>query len=210
MRWLYYFFMLLIIVTFPVSVISQVVPVTTPVIPAPTLGVAAVPAAYSSTSVNKLYSWIPARPLTTETDVRLASRSIAEVRLTVQYFDGLGNLLQQSARKASPAGKDIVTPVLYDSIGLVSLQYLPFVSDTVTGRFNPHPFSKQSTFMSSQYPGESVYYSKTVYERSPLHRPLSVQAAGNSWAGSGRGVSTSEELNSDGGEVRRWEVSLTA
>jgi RHS repeat-associated protein len=209
MRLPYFLLYLLLAAIVSADAFSQVVPVMTPVIPAPTLGVAAVPAAYSSTAVNKLYSWIPARPLTAETDVRLSTRSIAEVRLTAQYFDGLGNLLQQSARKASPSGKDIVTPVLYDSIGLVSLQYLSFVSDTVTGRFNPHPFSKQATFMSGQYPGESVYYSKTVYERSPLHRPLSVQAAGNSWAGSGRGVSTTEELNSDGGEVRRWQIDLS-
>ncbi|MBN9381084.1 MAG: hypothetical protein J0H74_09975, partial [Chitinophagaceae bacterium] len=56
--------------------------------------------------------------------------------------------------------------------------------------------------------GENYYYGKTEYERSFLHRPLRVYAAGNNWvAGSGRGISYSYWVNTVTDSVRVWKVT---
>jgi hypothetical protein len=44
---------------------------------------------------------------------------------TVQYFDGLGRAKQLVSVKASPLGRDVVTPIVYDNFGRQTRDYLP-------------------------------------------------------------------------------------
>ncbi|RZK65641.1 MAG: hypothetical protein EOO92_26135, partial [Pedobacter sp.] len=51
---------------------------------------------------------------------------------SVTYFDGLGRPKQSIAIKASPTGKDIVTPIVYDGFGRQHLDYLPIPQNSTT------------------------------------------------------------------------------
>ncbi len=97
----------------------------------------------------------------------------------------------------------------YDAVGREALQYLPYVSTDNTGAFKTDPFAAQATFTGTRYPGEQVFYGQTVFEASPLNRPLKTLAPGNSWAGSDRGVALSYEI-SGANEVRIWDIGLNA
>src|SRR6478752_3627301 len=67
----------------------------------------------SSTVVNSIAVFTPQQKgFTTETAVKSISRSVAEVNISTQYFDGLGRPIQTVIWNASPSPslKDIVNP----------------------------------------------------------------------------------------------------
>jgi len=175
------------------------------------------PAAYTSGSrVNYVRTWLPLRPFVQDSDIVSVSRTVAEVNKTTQYIDGLGRTLQTVNWQASPknsAGQsyDMVVPVLYDSFGRETYKYLPYTSSTAgDGAFKANPFNEQGSFYSSTYPAqqssftnEQVFYGTTLYEASPLNRPLKTLPAGNNWGGSNRGISLSYEVN-EANEVLFW------
>ncbi len=188
---------------------AQIKPSTATQAPAPTQTVATVPAAYNSNSkVNFVRSWEASIPFTNEADIISTARTNAEVKQSTQYFDGLGRPLQSVVKQASPSNQDLVSMHTYDAFGREALSYLPYVqtsSNTNDGKFKLNPFNNQLGFMQSQYAGEQVFYNQTVFEASPLNRPLKSMAAGNSWAGSNLGVSISYEIN-EANEVRLWDI----
>ncbi|WP_454045299.1 DUF6443 domain-containing protein [Chryseobacterium sp. Marseille-Q8038] len=61
----------------------------------------------------------------------LSDPTLANVKSseTVQYFDGLGRPKQIVNVKASPLGKDVVTPIVYDGFGRQVLDYLPVLRE---------------------------------------------------------------------------------
>jgi len=142
------------------------------------------------------------------------SAGYRDVKESIQYLDGLGRPLQSIMRQASPGGTptDIVSPVKYDALGRESVKYLPYVSISATGEFRMNPFNEQVSFSQVQYPGEQVYYSKTVFESSPLDRPEKSFAPGNSWAGSevngnGKAVSQHYLANTLPDDVKMWTIT---
>ncbi|MBC7884851.1 MAG: hypothetical protein H7X99_05215, partial [Saprospiraceae bacterium] len=141
------------------------------------------------------------------------SATALQVHDNTQYFDGLGRPLQTVAKGFSPnmPNKDLVTPIDYDIYGRQIFQYLPYAASTSDGNFKFNAFPDQNTFNLSQYPGEEVFYSKTIFENSPLNRPIKTFAPGNSWAGSEG--STSEKciryeylINTISDSVRIWSI----
>jgi hypothetical protein len=198
------------------SAIAQVKPDTT-TRPASVSNVNSVPTAYSSSiKVNYIGTWEPSKPFTNDSDVISTSRTVGEVKQTTQYFDGLGRPLQSVVKAISPLGKDIVSPVVYDEFGREVFKYLPYVqidSNTNTGKFKLDPFHNQASFFSNVtynpgLAGEQVYYSKTVFENSPLGRADTSFAPGNSWGGSHVGVSVKSLVNSVADSVRIWNISM--
>jgi RHS repeat-associated protein len=166
--------------------------------------------------VNYLRTWIPKRPLTDSTQV-VTNINPAEVEQTTKYFDGLSRLLQTVVRKATPQQKDFVSMVEYDALGREALQYLPFGSRQITandftddGSFKFNPIQQQDScykiIQAGQ--GQTYFYSQTLFEPSPLNRPVKSLPAGNSWVGSNRGVGQLYEFN-QANEVRRWDCSVT-
>ena len=167
----------------------------------------AVPSAYPSAApLNYVRTWTLQKPLTDATQITTSSASDA-VQQT-QYLDGLGQPVQMVSRAVSPNGKDMVAPSIYDAFGREVVKYLSYTSTTSDGSFQTNPFNSQSAFMQQQYgsQGEQFFYSLTNFEASPLNRPDSSLAAGNSWVGSGRSIQVSSEFNS-AGEVRIWTIA---
>jgi RHS repeat-associated protein len=118
---------------------------------------------------------------------------------TVQYFDGLGRLKQIVNVKASPLGKDVVTPIKYDQFGRQVQEYLPIPqSGTLNGAFTLDPLSSVSN---TPYGNEKIY-SEKILENSPLDRVLEQKQVGNDW--SGKSIKFGYEANSASDKVRKF------
>ncbi|MET3878746.1 DUF6443 domain-containing protein [Chitinophaga sp. OAE865] len=181
-----------------------------------------VPANYNNVPINYVRSWEPAMPSGDSATIAAPARTVAEVRQSTEYFDGLGRPIQSVVKGLSPSGKDMITPTIYDQYGREQYKYLPFTSQTaIDGKFKLDPFAQQKLFYSNAtlMPGtaeESVYYNKTDFDASPLNRPLRSYAPGNSWAkkdvatgenGGNRFVKNSYETNGATDSVRIWTLA---
>ncbi|WP_221887935.1 DUF6443 domain-containing protein, partial [Chitinophaga polysaccharea] len=191
----------------------------------PTAVPIALPSAYVNPLINYVRTWEPALPTTDTAYVASASRTVAEVRQTTTYVDGLGRPLQTVAKAMSFGGNDIVSPVVYDQFGREQTKYLPYVPQNVKdGKFKTDPFNAQRAFyqnttLAPGAAGESVYYSRTDYEASPLNRVLKTYAPGNSWAkndpstverGGNHPVENKYLINTVADSVRIWEFTAGA
>jgi RHS repeat-associated protein len=165
----------------------------------------------ASPIVNMICEWDPTYADTVTSDVVNTGRTLQEVKLTSQYFDGLGRPIQTTARKMGGNQSDIVSSTIYDASGREVYKYLPYVATTNDGSFQTNAFSAQNTFMQGYAPasGEKYYYSQTDYEASPLNRATKTYAPGNSWVGTGNGVSQDYTMNTTDDQVHIWNISLT-
>jgi RHS repeat-associated protein len=171
------------------------------------------PAAYDpSVRVNFVRIWDATAP--EKSPSVLTTRPTKDVRVTTQYLDGIGRPIEIIAQKASLVtdptnptaltnATDMIIPYVYDQYGRERYAYLAFAANTSGGNssindglFKLNPFQQQKYFFSdanTQSPirgqGDTLFFSKTNYESSPLDRIQEVYAAGNSWVGS--------EVNSD-------------
>jgi len=107
------------------------------------------------------------------------------------YFEGLGRPSQITSQQLSPAGHDVVEPIVYDQAGRESIKYLPFVSEQTNGWFK-----KNSTGV-AQYEGSVQHqfydgtqltiaqdakpYAQVQFEASPLNRVVKQGAPGEAW-----------------------------
>lgn len=137
--------------------------------------------------------------------------SAGNIMQTTQYVDGLGRPVQTVARRALPGGYDLVQYMPYDAYGRQVYQPMAFQSDLSTGQMHLSPSSRLDVFMNGNgqptsgfYPSEDIFYGKTEFEASPLNRVTKQMAPGNSWAGSGVGISSSWRTNNSDDAVRRW------
>ncbi|WP_345989651.1 DUF6443 domain-containing protein [Chryseobacterium sp. Chry.R1] len=97
---------------------------------------------------------------------------------TVQYFDGLGRPKQVVNIKASPTGKDVVTPIEYDGFGRQVKDYLPIPQgQTLNGGIISNPLAN---VINTPYGQEKIYAEKTL-ENSPLDRLLEQKQVGTAW-----------------------------
>jgi RHS repeat-associated protein len=173
------------------------------------------PVPYTNTTINYIRTWEPSMP-TSDPAAVTAATDVNAVRQTTQYFDGLGRPLQTVSKSITPGIKDLVVPVLYDAFGREQYKYLPYVpktGNTNDGKFKIDPFNGQQAFyqdinLAPGAAGESVYYSNTDYEASPLNRPLKSYAPGNTWAkeGGNKPVEQQYRVNTPADGVRIWDL----
>jgi RHS repeat-associated protein len=133
-----------------------------------------------------------------------------DVRAEIRYFDGLGRAKQNVQVKASPNGNDIVAPISYDEYGRQDKSYLPYSAAGTNGLYRPSALTEQLSFYTapptSSIPVIPNPFSQTVFEASPLNRPLEAGAPGTAYAvGNGHTVETKYEINV-ANEVRLWRV----
>jgi len=171
-------------------------------------------------AINSVRTWEPQYGIESPTTVSSAS-NVAEVHMSTQYMDGLGRPLQTVSWKTTPSQTDIIAPQCYDEFGREALKYLPYASTANTGGFTTNPFSDQHSFYTNTYPleqpaltGEQYFYSKSVFEASPLNRVTKSFASGNSWAGSEGGsnehaVNVEYLINGPNDNVRIWNIGFS-
>ncbi len=187
-----------------------------------------IPNPYSgSAPVNYVRSWEAVKPVTNANDLT-AVVPVQTAKMTTQYYDGLGRLIQtvnkQGSMETGAAAKDLVSTVIYDEFGREVYQYLPFAANNTGGNtsvsdglFKLNPFQQQAVFAAAQFPGETFFYGKNNYEASPLNRLVSSYAPGNSWAGSEGAANEADRhsigkqflVNTSADSVRIWRVDTT-
>ncbi len=130
---------------------------------------------------NYMRTLIPDQPVTTA-DVNIKHRQVTE------YFDGLGRPLQTVAKRGHADGNDIVQPYVYDAVGRQSINYLPYArpEHQSIGEFDHLPKARLEDFYPAAEGQEP--YNQTLFDNSPLNRPVKQMAQGKSWVGSGRGA----------------------
>ncbi|MDC8102346.1 DUF6443 domain-containing protein [Chryseobacterium rhizosphaerae] len=129
---------------------------------------------------------------------------------TVQYFDGLGRVKQTVNIKASPLGKDVVTPVLYDGFGRQTRDYLAVPqSGTQNGGIYPQtstleyfPVGDPQSLYTNEKP-----FSEKILENSPLDRIQQQIQVGAAWAGKAVKFDYAANIN---GEVRKLFTTTTS
>ena len=127
---------------------------------------------------------------------------------TIQYFDDLGRTKQIINIKASPTGKDVVTPVIYDGFGRQTRDYLPVPQQSTTSgaiytqSLSPNAFPVGDPV--GIYSGEKAF-SEKVLETSPLDRLQQQFQVGNDW--SGKPVNFGYEANKTNDQVKRFVIS---
>jgi RHS repeat-associated protein len=183
------------------------------------------PTPYDSTvKVNYVRTWIATSPQTNADT--LSSRSLKDVKQTTLYIDGLGRPVQTVVKKGSMVTGnnplDLVSPIVYDDYEREMFKYLPFAANATgsntslnNGLFKKNPFQQDSTFNKGMFSDESWYYGQTVFETSPLNRPLETFAPGDSWVGSSaqasetnrHSVKTKYFFNTAVDSVRIWKVT---
>ena len=109
---------------------------------------------------------------------------VSKVDIKIEYFDGLGRPSQTVTVGQSPAGRDIVTPVVYDAYGRQPHQYLPYTVSGGNGAFQSGAVGAQGSFYTTNVPGLQSGdlgrpYQETIFESSPLNRPTGLREPGN-------------------------------
>jgi hypothetical protein len=157
----------------------------------------------------------------------LMGRWVSDVKTSTQYIDGLGRPIQTVVKQGSLETStnnlaDLVSTNIYDDFGRESIKRLPFVANTgggnmdiSNGAYKPNPLFQMANFVATQYPGESGFYGQTIFEESPLNRPLEIYAPGNSWIGSAtnndpalrRSVQMKYYINTLIDDVKIWNVT---
>ncbi|NJM25146.1 MAG: hypothetical protein HC859_06235, partial [Bacteroidia bacterium] len=111
---------------------------------------------------------------------------------TIKYFDGLGRLIQTVITRGSPDSADIVQPMVYDNYGREAYKYLPVVTGSdglyKSSIVNPFTHAYSGAAASFYAPGsnndiadDSIPYSVTRFEQSPLSRVIKQGAPGAAW-----------------------------
>ncbi|RAJ00514.1 RHS repeat-associated protein, partial [Chitinophaga skermanii] len=105
---------------------------------------------------------------------------------------------------------DIVTLSVYDQYGRSPQQFLPYVDSLGNGLPKLNASTKQPAFYNRIFSNtEGFYYNNTELEASTLDRPLKQMAAGKSWAGNNKGVTTEYRFNTLSDSVRIWNINST-
>ena len=153
-------------------------------------------------------NYIITRAYQQATSTPLVAPSPEQAQVQITYFDGLGRPIQQIANQQSSTGKDIVTPIEYDAFGRQTKDYLPYVPNAAAS-LNYKPSALTDVLNFPQYYGQNPF-SEKLFEASPLLRVLKQAAPGSDWAlNSGHEIKLDYQTNI-AGEVKRFDVSLTA
>jgi RHS repeat-associated protein len=150
-----------------------------------------------STNENYIYS-------RTYLEAVTESNSSAKQAQSISYFDGLGRPKQSIAIKATPAGKDMVTPFEYDGFGRQIKDWLPLPQPTTgNGAINTAP---DNSFYSS-FTGANLYSEKKL-ELSPLDRLQEQGHPGTDWnIGSAHTQKFDYDANGDN-EVKKYVATF--
>lgn len=112
------------------------------------------------------------------------------------YHDLLGRPIETVLTAASPTGKDLVFLNEYDDLGRPYSEYRPVPVATSAGDYvDPSRIKVANSF----YNWEVYAFSKTLYDDSPLDRPVEEYGPGSSWHTREKSVKTAYLVNEDSG-----------
>jgi RHS repeat-associated protein len=187
--------------------------------------------------INFVRSWTALKPITNPQDI-INNTNPKEVQMATEYLDGLGRPIQTVVRKGSlntAAGHttmvDRVQPKQYDAFGREQYKILPYAASDLAGngnisdgecKYSPalgsflfYGSGNSPIYDQSANYDYSYYFSKTIFEASPLNRPTESFAPGNDWAGSEYYTQSSSRkstkynywINTLTDDVKIWDVT---
>ncbi len=166
---------------------------------------------YTSGEINmnyvRTYSYIGKDYTGTTTEPFHSTLNYSAWNENTQYFDGLGRPIQTVSSKASPDGRDIVQPIIYDDFGRNKKEYMPYAvqqDGTFAGAFRGSAVDEQTNYYEHFFPGQgSAAFAEKDFDGSPLNRVMSQGAPGSDWQLGGATVDF-EYLTNSGSEVIKW------
>jgi RHS repeat-associated protein len=155
-------------------------------------------------NANSELNFVLSRTARTEQTGTELSNSVDLSSTQLQYLDGLGRELQTLLWRASPdKTKDILTSTtVYDVFGRAYKGILPTSSDEALGVYKSNAQTLAGTF----YGGDTYPFTESVFEPSPLNRPLKQFGAGQAWRVLNNEKFVSMEYNVGGTEV--WQFNI--
>ncbi|MGK6343841.1 DUF6443 domain-containing protein [Chryseobacterium sp. DT-3] len=120
----------------------------------------------------------------------------------VKYLDGIGRPKQSVAIKASPSGKDIIVPFLYDTDGKLTKSYLPLPLDSQDGAFITNNIENTA----STYYGVSNPFFEVKVEKAPFARIEKSASPGIDWQMNGNHIQRKEYLLNSANTVKRFKA----
>ena len=155
----------------------------------------------------------------------LQGKPVDSANVSIEYFDGLGRIVQNVRWQASPSKNDIVQHLEYDNNGRDSIKFLPHVkSGANSGNFNGTAKVDQLAYYSAGNTWDAAVvktdnpYSATKFDNSPLNRITEKGASGQAWqltsnrstvgitSASGH-TQVSEYGTNVAGDVRKWTIN---
>ncbi len=106
------------------------------------------------------------------------------MRIGVEYFDGLGRPLQMLEWSSTPDGHSMFTPFEYDAYGREIKKYLPYDNNNTTQNYDGSWSTNVDSFYDAagdDIANTNTFFSETKYETSPLGRVLEEAAVGDEW-----------------------------
>jgi RHS repeat-associated protein len=145
-----------------------------------------------SANQNYIISYTPRKSGITNPDD--PANITRDVMVSIKYMDGLGRALQNVQVKASPYGRDIVQPLVYDAFGREAVKYLPYTLPATVisdGSYKTTAIADQMAFynpngssgtqLSTGVARITTPYAETRFEPSAFNRPLEQGAPGDPW-----------------------------
>ncbi|MFN8889584.1 MAG: DUF6443 domain-containing protein, partial [Cyclobacteriaceae bacterium] len=144
----------------------------------------------------------------------------------IQYFDGLGRPIQNVVTQGSPLKKDIVQPIVYDQFSRESKKYLPVVTNSLNGWYKPNLIDAAGNYLNNpsfvnpysnghtdKISDDTRPFSETIFEASPLGRPLQDFGPGQQWKDNNKAVTNRYLVNVDGTgpneeRIIAWDVDV--
>ncbi|WEK19293.1 MAG: DUF6443 domain-containing protein [Candidatus Pedobacter colombiensis] len=144
---------------------------------------------------------------------QLVSLDISQKTVTRSYTDGLGRIVQSVAIQGSPLKKDIIQPIVYNSLGKESIHYLPYVTTTVDGSYHPNAATnEQPAFYQNGNPlvaQDAAAYSQQIFENSPLQRILKEGTVGSGFQPDQHHRTYNYRSNQNSDYVINWGTNAT-
>lgn len=113
--------------------------------------------------------------------------SVSEKNEIITYYDGLGRTLQSTSSYAGGEGENIYTHFEYDEFNRTIKSYLPYADDGLSNGSLDYKNEAElrnnilDFYNTHKYENTSNPYTQTLFEHSPLNRPISQGAPGESW-----------------------------
>ncbi|MFZ6014323.1 MAG: DUF6443 domain-containing protein, partial [Bacteroidota bacterium] len=131
-----------------------------------------------------------------KTQAQVDAATLSERSIQYGFFDGVGRASQTVQQQASPAGLDIVQPVVYDQFGREAIKYLPFTAENngwfkdkiIDGTTRSYTGLAQSFYAASsdnKIADDARPYAEIFYEASPLNRASKQYGPGADWSVAG-------------------------
>jgi len=141
--------------------------------------------------------------ISTLLEVKTLSKENKET--SIQYFDGLGRILQNVEVQKSPRGNDVIRPFIYNEFGHQNKIFLPVVVSYNVGSYKQGLLDYGGNYSINFYnqtdtkiANDQRPFEEVLFEASPLFRQKIMYGPGTNWYTKNKGIKLEYNINKDG------------